>query len=169
MQKRLEETHPHLKDFLAFLDHLNNESDRGRVLIAASMLDDLLQQIIRSILIPGKSTDRLTIGFNAPLGTFSSKIEIAFAMGVISEREYKDIVTIKNIRNKFAHNIAVSFDDNAIIDLCKNLYNSAKDYGDVVVGARAQFTTAATSVILHLTNRPHYVSKSRLTYQAWPY
>ncbi len=33
------ETHPHLKEFVAFLDHLKQESERGQVLISASMLD----------------------------------------------------------------------------------------------------------------------------------
>jgi hypothetical protein len=39
----LETTHPHLKDFLAFLSEHYKESDRGMALIATSFIDDLLR------------------------------------------------------------------------------------------------------------------------------
>jgi hypothetical protein len=42
----LTETHPHLKEFTAFLDLLNKESARGAVLISIAMLDDLLERTI---------------------------------------------------------------------------------------------------------------------------
>ena len=50
-----------------------------------------------------------------------------------------------------------------------SLHLSAKDYGDVTVSPRGQFSTGATALIMRLTNRPHYVAKKRLTRQAWPY
>ena len=65
-----EETHPHLREFKAFLNALNKESERGAVLIAAAMLDDLLQRSIGAFLLDHPDTKRLLEGFNAPLGTF---------------------------------------------------------------------------------------------------
>ncbi len=76
---------------------------------------------------------------------------------------------MRKIRNRFAHDIHVSFDDQQMKDLCRNLTFKANDYGEVVVPAKGQFTTAATGLILNLTNRPHYLSQRRLTSQAWPY
>ena len=163
------ETHPHLKDFFSFLPRLNEESDRGAVLIAATMIENLLSDILSSFFIKGKSSERLLSGFNAPLGTFSSKIEACLAMGLVADEEYADIEVIRKIRNTFAHTIEVNFGDRKVKDLCANLYHSAKDYGDVVVGTKGQFTTATTSLILNLTNRPHYVSKARLKKTVWPY
>ena len=69
----------------------------------------------------------------------------------------------------FAHDHRATFSDRSIIDRCRNLTFSAKDYGDVVADARAQFTTAAVSLILNFTNRPHYVSRKRPAFGPWPY
>jgi hypothetical protein len=48
------EKHPHLKEFMAFLDSLNEESDSGAVLISAAILDDLLERSIESFLLDHK-------------------------------------------------------------------------------------------------------------------
>ncbi len=163
------ETHPHLKDFMVFLDHLDQESERGQVLISASMLDDLLMKTLQAFLIKGRSADKLLTGFNAPLGTFSARVEATHAMGLISDEEHHDATVIRKIRNEFAHTLAASFDDQNIKDQCASLYFSAKDYGDVVVSTRGQFSSAATALILKLTNRPNYVGKRGLAWEPWPY
>jgi hypothetical protein len=162
------QTHPHLKDFMAFLDHLIQESERGQVLISATMLDDLLMKTIQAFLIRGRSADKLLDGFNAPLGTFLARIEATHSMGLISNEEHHDATVIRKIRNEFAHTLTASFDDQRIKDQCAALHSSAKDYGDVVVSARGQFTSAATALILKLTNRPHYVEKTGLAWEPWP-
>ena len=43
-------------------------------------------------------------GSFAPLGTFSTKISIAFFIGLIPEDIYNDLNIIRKIRNEFAHN-----------------------------------------------------------------
>jgi hypothetical protein len=53
-QNPFEEAYPHLKEFTAFLEILNKESERGAALIAASMVDDLLGRCIRSYLLEHK-------------------------------------------------------------------------------------------------------------------
>lgn len=60
----------HLKEFQEFLDLLNKESDRGAVLVAAAMLDDLLERSIRGLLIEQKEVNQLFEGLAAPLGLF---------------------------------------------------------------------------------------------------
>jgi mannitol operon repressor len=156
---------PHLAEFIKFLDSLNKESDRGGVLIAATMVDDLLERIITSFLLDHTETEKLVDGFNAPLGTLSARSLAAHALGLVSAREYAEIGTIRKIRNRFAHDIHVSFDDQQIKDLCRNLTYRAQDSSELVVNTKDQFTTAATSLILSLTNRPHYVSMKRLVVQ----
>jgi hypothetical protein len=160
---------PHLQEFQGFLGSLNRESDRGSVLISTAMLDDLLQRTIQEFLIEHPNTAKLTEGFNAPLGSFSARTLAAYAMGLISVREYEELSALRKIRNRFAHDIHISFDDQQIKDLCRNLTFKAHDYEGVTVSARGQFTSAATCLILNLTNRPHYVSKRRLAAEEWPY
>src|ERR1700730_6663198 len=99
----LEETHPHLKGFVAFLDDFNKETERGAALAAAAFLDALLERVLAAFLIPNNSGINLTNGFNAPLGTFSARIAACHAMGLISEREFKEYELIRKVRNEFAH------------------------------------------------------------------
>lgn len=63
----LNETPPHLREFLAFLPELNKESDRGAALIATSFLDELLRRTLLAFMIEGKASISLIEGFNAPL------------------------------------------------------------------------------------------------------
>jgi DNA-binding MltR family transcriptional regulator len=161
------ETHPHVRDFLEFLADFNKETERGTALAAAAMLDELLGRIIEAFLLPNKGSKALLDGFNAPLGTFSARIASSFALGLLSEVEYRECELIRKIRNEFAHQIKVSFRTEKIVSLCAQLQLSAKSYADVHVDTRGQFTTAAISLILNLTNRPHYVGEKRLQAAAW--
>jgi mannitol operon repressor len=51
--------------------------------------------------------------------------------------------------------------------LCAQLQMAAKPYAEVTVNTRGQFTSAAVSLILNLTNRPHYVGQRRLQAVEW--
>lgn len=52
--------------------------------------------------ISGVLEARLFDGYG-PLGSFSAKIDIAYALGIITEQIFNDLKTIKDIRNEFAH------------------------------------------------------------------
>ena len=162
-------THPHLKEFMPFLDDLNKESARGAVLIAVSYLEGQLKRIIAAYLSHGEAAESLLDDFNGPLGTFAARSHAAAALGLITDREYQELKRLGKLRNRFAHNHRTTFSDRTIIDWCGNLTFSAKDYDDVVVDARGQFISAAVALILNLTNRPHYVAKKRPAFEAWPY
>ena len=166
---QLLDTHPNLKEFAPFLDDLNRESERGAVLISVSYLERQLKEIVSAFLCEGEASERLLEGFNAPLGTLAARAAAAAALGLISGREYRELKTIRKIRNQFAHGHRTRFSDLGVVDRCQNLAFSAKDYDDVVVDSRGQFTTATLALILNLTNRSHYVSKKRLKFENWPY
>lgn len=163
----ISETHPHLSGFMDFLADFNKETERGTALAAAAMLDEQLARIIESFLIPNRGRKALLDGFNAPLGTFSARIASSFALGLVSEVEYRECELIRKVRNEFAHQIKVSFKTEKVASLCALLQFSAKSYGDVHVDTRGQFTTAAVALILDLTNRPHYVGQRRLQAVTW--
>lgn len=164
------ESHPHLTEFIELLSALNKESERGVVLITASFIDQLLGRIIRAFLIESTASDALLEGFNAPLGSYSARIAAARALGLLSEVEHAEAERLRKIRNIFAHRVHVSFSDQQIRDLCANLAMAAKPYGEVTVDARGAFTTSATALIMHLTNRPHYVGLQRRSATIeWPY
>ena len=163
-------THPHLKEFTDFLVLFNKESDRGGVLIATSMLDNLLEKIISSYLVDTPESSKLLEGFNAPIGTLSSRVLCAYALGLLSEKEYRECEQLRKIRNDFAHHVHASYNDQSIVDRCKNLTYSVQETDPSAKGyARSLFITSAVSLILNLTNRAAYAKKKRLKYADWPY
>lgn len=165
----LKVTHPHLQGFMSFLPELNKESDRGAFLVSCSYLDELLGNILVAFLIERKGSTALVEGFNAPLGTFSTRASAAVALGLITAEEFQECETLRRIRNRFAHDIHASFAMPAIRDLGKNLTYSAKPYDEVKVDARGECVSAAVGLIMDLTNRPAYVEKHRRKEQHWPY
>ena len=136
---------------------------------ATAYIDHLLERTLVAFLIPNDSGFNLTSGFNAPLGTFSARIVACHAMGLISEQEFKECNQLRKIRNKFAHEIRLSFKDAELIGLCSSLTYSARPYGEVKVDTRSRFTTAAVAVIMNLFNRPHYMGERALKYENWRY
>jgi DNA-binding MltR family transcriptional regulator len=87
---------------------LVEESDRGCVLVGAAILEKRLEDIFRHVFdhngIARKFQDAL-FDANGPLGTFSSKIKLAYSLGLIARTTYKDLDTVRRIRNDFAHSI----------------------------------------------------------------
>ena len=165
--KNLSETHPHLKEFSEFLDEFNKETERGAALLAAALLDEMLRRIIAAYLIPNEGAEKLLSGFNAPLGSFSARISAALALGVINEVEAAECGRLRKIRNEFAHGVKVSFKNPVVVRLCGGLALAIKGEVDDDT-ARRRFTTAAVALILHLTNRAHYVGLRQLVPQNWP-
>jgi DNA-binding MltR family transcriptional regulator len=107
----------HTKEQISsFLDELKTQTDRGVAIVAAAVLDELLALLIIERLVK-LSSDRRDSLFKdrGPFSPFSSKIEVAFALGVISSEARLALHLVRDIRNKFAHRIeALRFDDPAI-------------------------------------------------------
>jgi DNA-binding MltR family transcriptional regulator len=91
----------------AFLGELKTQSDRGVAIVAAAMLEELLELIIlaRLIEIPSKRKEALFDRMNAPLSSLSAKIEMAFALGIINETARRAMHLVRDVRNKFAHRL----------------------------------------------------------------
>ena len=174
MNIKLRADDDHLKELKSFLSEFHKESERGAALLAGSMIDDRLAEVLRAFLVGGKASKALLEGFNAPLGTFAARTAACASMGLISEREFKEIETIRSIRNEFGHKLAVTFESQKVAALCANLTMSID--GMVPPGKipsptapRNKFITAAVSVIIHLVNRPHYVGLKRLKVEQWEF
>ena len=92
--------------FEKFLDEFKSESDRAAVILGAAKLDILLYQLLTKFLIASPAgTDELFDG-DAPLGTFSSKINLAHRLGLIDKDFSRALHLIRKIRNSFAHEIS---------------------------------------------------------------
>ena len=79
-----------LNDLSRFLRELQTESDRGLALVGASVVDDKLGSTLASLfLVDCKATPKLIDGANAPLGTFSSRVDACLALGLVDQFEYR--------------------------------------------------------------------------------
>ncbi|MEX1231864.1 MAG: hypothetical protein WEB58_16585 [Planctomycetaceae bacterium] len=95
------------------IDELDRESDRGVALIAAAFLDTALRSLLEASLAGGQTVaDKLFNSPNAPLGTFSSRIAMAYGLGHIGPHYFNALESVREIRNVFAHfRRALTFED----------------------------------------------------------
>jgi len=85
------------------LKELGNSNDRSLAIVGAALVESSLTYLIESYLIDDKS--KVDIFIN---NDFSSKIQLAYCLGLISKDEYNDFNCIRKIRNLFAHKLSVS-------------------------------------------------------------
>lgn len=99
-----------------FRTELSKESERASVILAAAMLEQALEVLLRARLVPvAVRDDPLFDGAYAPISTLSAKIDIAHRIGLISTSWARDLHLIRKIRNEFAHNVTGCSFDNATI------------------------------------------------------
>lgn len=160
---------PELENIERFFSQLSKETDRGAALSAGAMLEDRLGDILKGFLIDSKNTDCLLKGMNAPFGTLSSRISGCYALGLIDQKEYDEMETIRKIRNKFAHNWDdISFKTNSVKDLTKNLpWRGPDEYEDKST-IKDRFCTAMSMLMVDLVWRTRLVKKEKRVLKEWP-
>jgi hypothetical protein len=78
-------------------------SDRAAAIVAAGMVEFILEHVIlRSLPNQAKKLHAEMLE-RGPLGNFSGKIQLAFALKLTSRMAFEDLNTIRRIRNAFAH------------------------------------------------------------------
>ncbi|CCD87865.1 protein of unknown function [Bradyrhizobium sp. ORS 285] len=105
----------------AVVDEIAKQSDRGAALVAASAVDNFLECLIIARLpqLEPKRQKALFSQPNSPLSSFSSKIEIGFALGLFDEERRVALHLIRDVRNRFAHKMdPIRFEDP---DICAML------------------------------------------------
>jgi DNA-binding MltR family transcriptional regulator len=103
------------------------ESDLGCLLIATTLLNDMLDEKIRAKFSELSGIDRKYLDFlfepkRGPLGSFGVKIVVARASGVIDNRLHSTLSKIQEFRNPQAHTrTAFSFTKNAVKAITQQL------------------------------------------------
>ncbi len=95
-------------------------NERSIAILGGTFLEMTLEHILYAFLPEDKEVNKL-FDFNSPLGNFSSKIQMAYSLGLIEKTVKSDLNLIRKIRNKFAHEMFLDFEDNQIESWCKNL------------------------------------------------
>lgn len=100
---------------------------RSSIITAAALIDSMLGKVIEKYLIDDADTDEL-FSHQGCLGTFSSKIQLAYALGLISKELHDDINLFRKIRNRCAHDIAI---DDETRNYVKSIVGNFKMYKKV--------------------------------------
>ncbi|MCY2990857.1 MAG: MltR family transcriptional regulator [Planctomycetota bacterium] len=111
-------------DFEAFASRFARETDRACGILGPAFLDGILEELFRERLA---ALQRELLSHSGPLGSFSSRINIAYSLSWIDSNTHADLHTIRDIRNDFAHSFdhELHFDDQSIADRCRNLRSSS--------------------------------------------
>lgn len=107
-------------EFVPFAQELHAESDRGMALSGTAYLDDRLGKLIQSYLTTDTKDVRLIWDATAPLGTFSARIAMTRALGLISQKERDELNMLRKVRNLFAHNFKQKMDDPVVVSTMGN-------------------------------------------------
>jgi DNA-binding MltR family transcriptional regulator len=111
-----------LDEVIDFGITLNSETDRGVALICAAFLEDDLEALLKQHLVDAPKVVGRLFDQAGPLGTFSSKIDLAFVAGLIPANIHRGLDLVRKIRNSFAHRHKVrSFGDQDIAARCIEL------------------------------------------------
>lgn len=112
------------------IDAYEKESDRSAGLLASSFLDEYLANCIQSVFIDDssdypnekRSPVKGLLSYNGPIGTFGIRIDMAYALGLITDDERDDFHQIRKIRNEFAHSSKpIGFNNSKVKSHCNAL------------------------------------------------
>ncbi|HEV3492587.1 MAG TPA: hypothetical protein VG224_18385 [Reyranella sp.] len=99
-------------------------STRAVCILQGTLLENCLEVAIKSVLRPdlNSTLSKAIFGFDSPAGTFSAKINLAYALSLFGPATYRDFGLIRLIRNEFAHaRKPATFADEPLAEVCRHL------------------------------------------------
>jgi hypothetical protein len=118
-------TKKHLDEMEGILKRAGGWIDRGQaatVLTTISVVEGVFEEVLKScmVMLSKNMESRLFQGYG-PLSTMAAKVDIAFALGLMSARDHADMQVIRKIRNEFAHSRAVTGFEEEIVAIVARL------------------------------------------------
>jgi hypothetical protein len=111
-----------VEEFRSMMAEIQSGSDRAAAIVAAACVEDQLGEALRVVMEKDETVIRDMFRSSGPLGSFSAKISLGYLLGLYEKDMKKEIDTIKEIRNVFAHRRETTgFDAQRARDLANNL------------------------------------------------
>ncbi|MFZ5733645.1 MAG: MltR family transcriptional regulator [Pseudomonadota bacterium] len=162
-------------DEMRAVQEMEHDSDRASALVISALVEARLTSALQACLYEDRKIIDDFFRNSGPLGSFSAKTDLALLMGRLSPDAHKDLVTLRKIRNRFAHELGASFEEQSIRDLSANFTLIEKmcvdmesetepppgfaftmrmsDYNSRIKGARARFEMTGQLFVAGLDNR----------------
>lgn len=142
---------PDMDSLNRFQSLVRKHDDRGLVLSLAAFAEDTLGRLLLVYLREDKLAKELVEGFNAPLGTLSTRIKAAFALGLLTREQYQDLEIARKVRNAFAHDWeGVTIERQDMKTLIGQLHAYAIDQKPWEGGSRERLLGAITTILIEL-------------------
>ena len=149
------------EEFFEFHNEFINESDRAAVILGSAKLDYLLYQCLRKYLMPNTGSQDELFDGDAPLSTFSAKINLTYRLGLIDSEFVRALHLIRRMSNIFAHETAgCKLDSGTQRDRIKELvspflliegYNGLRElFASKKKGAAADFFSCLAIMVIRL-------------------
>lgn len=120
MTERDQERFDALREFHN-LFNLQAVDERAIAILGVAYLDSLLEDLLINFLVDDETEAKKLLGSDRAMGTFSSRITATYCLGLICKTVRDDLRTVAKIRNRFAHEVRASFDQQPVCDWCLSL------------------------------------------------
>ncbi|HCE2128602.1 TPA: hypothetical protein NG573_004663 [Vibrio parahaemolyticus] len=138
-----------------FITEVEKESPRGAVLTIVSFIDELLIKLLKGYFPNKEHGEKLLESLDGCLSTIMHRANVAYALALLREREYKAIKVLARIRNEFAHKWDGTDFNNKQIEKLVNSF--PQKYFEYVEGTnRAKFNCVASKIVQELLTRVKY-------------
>lgn len=141
----------------ATFEEIGKKPLRASVITAAALLDTMLEKVISAFLIPEADSAKL-FDYSGCMGTFSAKIEMAYALGLISKELRDDLNLYRKIRNDCAHTIIMDEKTEADIksksgnfSLLRQVFKF-EDQDEIIIYTALEFMVIFTCLIKRYNN-----------------
>lgn len=159
------------EEVAASVADLSAESDRGALMIAATQVEDMLEHMIVHNMPAARESETLRKSIfegDGPIATFSAKITIAYALGIIDAPYRRLIDLVREIRNACAHSRKpISFLTPELVAICEQLIaDILPDMTDHSEAAMREAVIGKCSFISHyiVTGEKHEGAAAMLAY-----
>lgn len=97
------------------------QNERAAAIVGGAFLDTLLEHVLRNFLVEDEKEVQRLLDPDQPLGTYGNRIRVAYCLGLIGKIVRDDLRFVGKIRNRFAHDLHASFEDEPIRSWCLSL------------------------------------------------
>ena len=162
------------KDIALFNDllmDLQKETDRGLALVGAAFLDDRLKLMLAAYLRGDpKDIEQNLLRFEGPLGQAKARLLACHALGLITDREKREIGLIFEIRNQFSHKTFTQTfegtkDDRAVPNKVDQLTPDLP--GDGAPSRRGKMVMSVVEMWMMLWYRDEWIKRVRTEKSVW--
>ena len=108
-----------LLEFSTLFQEERNE--RAAAIVGGAFLDTLLEHILRNFLVGDRKEVQRLLDPEQPLGTYGARVSVVYCLGLIGTIVRDDLRLVGRIRNRFAHDLHASFEDEPICSWCRSL------------------------------------------------